>query len=45
MNNIYISSLAFWGSTPENMISEAKDNDFAIEFSSGLPFREDMETI
>ena len=45
MNNIYISSLAFWGSTPENMISEAKDNDFAIEFSSGLPFREDMEEI
>jgi hypothetical protein len=45
MNNIYISSLAFLGSTPENMIREAKENDFAIEFSSGLPFRGDMEEI
>ena len=45
MNNIYISSLAFWGSTPENMIREAKYNNFAIEFSSGLPFRDDMEEI
>lgn len=45
MNNIYISSLAFFGSTPENMIREARENDFAIEFSSGLPFRDDMEEI
>jgi sugar phosphate isomerase/epimerase len=45
MNNIYISSLAFLGSTPENMIREAKENEFAIEFSSGMPFRDDMEEI
>jgi sugar phosphate isomerase/epimerase len=45
MNNIFISSLAFLGSTPENMIRVAKENNFAIEFSSGLPFRDDMEQI
>jgi sugar phosphate isomerase/epimerase len=45
MNNFYISSLAFLGSTPEIMIRQARENDFAIEFSSGLPFRDDMEEI
>ncbi|QQL50836.1 sugar phosphate isomerase/epimerase family protein [Mucilaginibacter ginkgonis] len=45
MHNIYISSLAFLGNTPENIIQIAKENDFAIEFSSGMPFRVDMSEI
>ena len=45
MDNIYISSLAFLGSTPENMIREAKENEFAIEFSSGMLYRDDMEEL
>lgn len=45
MNNFYISSMAFSGLRLEDMIIEAKKNDFAIEFSSGLPYRVDMEDI
>lgn len=39
----YISSLAFSGMTPEAIVDIAKENNFAIEFSSGMPYRADME--
>ena len=41
--NKYVSSLAFYGKTPEEIVSIAKEYKFAIEFSSGLPYRPDME--
>jgi len=41
--NKYVSSLAFYGKTPEEIVSIAKENMLAIEFSSGMPYRPDME--
>lgn len=41
--NIYISSLAFTGKQPEEIIEIALRNNWAIEFSSGMPFRADMD--
>ncbi|MDQ7949577.1 MAG: TIM barrel protein [Pedobacter sp.] len=43
MLEIYISSLAFLGESPENIVKMAKANDLNIEFSSGMDYREDME--
>ncbi len=42
---IYISSVAFLGLEPEDFIGMAKDQNWAIEFSSGMHYREDMEEI
>ena len=45
MLDIYISTLAFSGKTVEDIISISKKNNYQIEFSSGLPYRFDMENI
>jgi sugar phosphate isomerase/epimerase len=42
---IYISTVAFTGYTVEEMIDVAGANQFSIEFSSGMPFRGNMEEI
>lgn len=44
-DNIYISSVAFSGCSVEDMIATAVENDFNIEFSSGMSYRSDMESI
>ena len=41
--SIYVSSLAFLGMNEEEIISIAIENNLAIEFSSGLKYRPDME--
>lgn len=41
--NIYISSIAFAGATPEEMMESATQNQWAVEFSSGMPYRQDLE--
>ena len=41
--DIYVSSLAFIGKTPEKIVEIAKENNFNLEFSSGMPYRADME--
>ena len=43
--DIAISTLAFIGKTAEHIIALAEENNLAIEFSSGMPYRADMETI
>lgn len=40
-----ISSLAFMGRPVEEMIATAQREDLALEFSSGMPYRDDMEAI
>ncbi|HLG03996.1 MAG TPA: GNAT family N-acetyltransferase [Bacteroidia bacterium] len=40
-----MSTLAFPGKPVEEIIELAKENNFVIEFSSGLPFRDDMAQI
>ncbi|MEO5644714.1 MAG: GNAT family N-acetyltransferase [Bacteroidia bacterium] len=40
-----ISSLAFMGKPAEEVISIAKKNNFILEFSSGMPYRSDMEQV
>ncbi len=40
-----MSSLAFMGKPAEEIISIAKENNFILEFSSGMPFRADMEQV
>lgn len=42
---IYISTLAFKGETLEEILSLAQKNDWAIEFSSGIGYRDDLEKI
>ena len=44
-DNIYISSLAFKGMDAETMIAVARENDWALEFSSGMTYRDDMEKL
>ncbi len=41
---IAISSLAFIGKSPEKIVEIAKKHNYCIEFSSGMPHRDDMET-
>jgi sugar phosphate isomerase/epimerase len=41
--NKYVSSLAFYGKTPEEIVEIAMEFQLAIEFSSGMPYRTDME--
>ncbi|WP_348823515.1 TIM barrel protein [Flavobacterium aestuarii] len=43
LNNIYISTLAFLGKTPEQIAAIAVENEFNIEFSSGMDYYENME--
>ncbi len=43
--NIYVSSLALEGSTPEEMIQKAQQNNWALEFSSGMHFQPNMEML
>jgi GNAT superfamily N-acetyltransferase/sugar phosphate isomerase/epimerase len=40
-----MSSLAFMGHPAETVIETCKTNDFILEFSSGMPYRPDMESI
>lgn len=37
--------MAFYGTDPVTMISQAKSENFSLEFSSALPFRKDMESL
>lgn len=40
-----MSSLAFMGESAEEMIDRCVSEKFALEFSSGMPFRADMENV
>ncbi len=44
-NNIYISTVAFAGKDADDIINTACENNWAIEFSSGLPYMANMEEI
>lgn len=44
-SNIYISSLAFIGQSVEDIIKVCEANRLNLEFSSGMPYREDMELL
>lgn len=37
--------MAFYGTDPLTMIAQAKAENFSLEFSSALPYREDMESL
>lgn len=43
--NIYVSSLAFIGQSIEDILRISKENNLNLEFSSGMPYRDDMELI
>ena len=43
--NIAVSSICFSGKSPEEIINIAKKENYILEFSSGMPFRKDMEEI
>lgn len=45
LKNAVMSSLAFMGQTAEAIIETCKANDFILEFSSGMPYRPDMEAV
>ncbi|MEQ9146872.1 MAG: TIM barrel protein [Cytophagales bacterium] len=45
MDHIYISSLAMMNKPLEEMIHIAKERNWALEFSSGIPFRKDAESL
>ena len=42
---IYVSTLAFQTSDVNEVVKMAQDHGFNVEFSSGLPYREDMQTV
>lgn len=42
---IVVSTLAFMGRGAEEVISLAQKHNWALEFSSGMPYRADMETV
>ncbi len=42
---IVISTLAMMGKSAEEVIAAAKKNKWSIEFSSGMPYRADMEKV
>jgi len=44
-NIFYISSMAFYGTDPIDMIRQSVAESFPLEFSSALPYREDLETL
>jgi len=37
--------MAFYGTDPVTMINQSKSENFSLEFSSALPYREDMEML
>jgi len=37
--------MAFYGTDPVTMLNQSKSENFALEFSSALPYREDMEML
>jgi sugar phosphate isomerase/epimerase len=39
---VFVSSLAFLGMTPEQMVEQASSHHWPLEFSSGMPYRKDM---
>ena len=41
---VVVSTLAFMGMQTEDIVRLAQKNNWALEFSSGMPYREDMET-
>jgi len=43
--SIVVSTLAMMGKSAEEVISMAHKNNWALEFSSGMPYRPDMEKI
>lgn len=45
MDNVYVSTIALRGFPIEELIAIANERRWSIEFSSGLPYREDMERI
>lgn len=45
VKDLYVSTLAFSGLTVEEIIESALENNFALEFSSSLPYRSDMEEL
>ena len=45
IQDIYISTIAFNSLNIEEAIAIAKNNNFALEFSSGIPFHPKMEDI
>ncbi len=44
-SNIYVSSIAFSNSSIKDIINICEENKFNLEFSSGLPYKEDMDLI
>ena len=42
---IAVSSICFMGKSPEEIIDIAKRENYVLEFSSGMPFRQDMEDV
>ena len=40
---VVVSTLAFMGMQPEQIVLLAQKNNWTLEFSSGMPYREDME--
>jgi sugar phosphate isomerase/epimerase/N-acetylglutamate synthase-like GNAT family acetyltransferase len=45
LNKAVMSSLAFMGQSAENIINIARENNFILEFSSGMSYRPDMENL
>lgn len=44
-NSFFVSSMAFYGMNPIEMISKSASENFSLEFSSALPYSEQMETL
>ncbi|NEN23433.1 TIM barrel protein [Cryomorpha ignava] len=42
---VYVSTLAFQTSDVDEVVQMAQDHGLNVEFSSGLPYREDMQTV
>lgn len=45
LSQAVMSSLAFMGKPAEEVIDIAQENNFILEFSSGMPYRPDMEQL
>ncbi len=44
-NNIFLSSLAFLGKSVEEIINICEENNYNLEFSSGMPYKKNMVEI
>jgi hypothetical protein len=42
---VAVSSIAFLGKPVEEFVNTCIQNNFIPEFSSGMPFRDDMESV